>query len=305
MKKRGCSFLGNEQGSIIVLFACSMVLILGMLGLVIDMGFVYKEKSDLKKAATTAALSGAQELTNGDAVRVENVVNTILASYQEETSLHENGLKIELDQEVRVTLIKEVPFVFAKIFGFDSITVEESAAARLFPIGGMRGVAPLGIDESVLINYGDIVPLKVGPGDSEEGNFGILALEGPGAKTYEETLKYGFDHLLSVGDSVSVQTGNIADKTSEGVNYRLSQCPNPDGNTNIRECARIVPVAVYRFDETDNKKVVVTGFAFFYIEPPDPNDTSVIRGKFIKRVDTGTYTDDSQNRGAYMSRLVE
>jgi Flp pilus assembly protein TadG len=295
----------SEEGNVMILFALSMVLLLGMVGAVVDIGFVFKGKSDLKKAATTAALSGAQELTNGDPVRVQNVVDTVLASYNETSSLQ--SLQTTMDQSVRVTLKKQIPLGFAKIFGFKSMTIQQSATAKLDPIGALFGATPLGIDESIPITYGQQVSLKVAAGDSSTGNFGILALAGPGAKTYGETLKYGYDQNLTVGDIVPTQTGNIAGATQDGVNYRISQCPNPSGDTTIRECSRILPVVVYKPYGSTTKltQIIVTGFAYFYLQQPmSSNDTAII-GTFIKRVDVGTYKGGSVNKGAYMSRLVE
>lgn len=306
IKKGTISLLRSEKGNIIVLFAFSMVLIFGMVGLVVDIGMVYKEKSDLKKIATTAALSGAQELPNGDPARVQNVVGTILSSYQEQSSLQNIG--IDMDQQVQVSLKKVVPLLFAKILGFDSMTVQESATARLYPISELLGVIPLGIDESTTITYGQTVSLKVGAGDSSTGNFGILALAGPGARTYEETLKYGYDKTVSVGDVVPTQTGNIAGATQDSVNYRINACPNPSGDITVRDCARILPVIVYKPNSSNGQtidSITVTGFAFFYLlDPMGSTDTS-INGEFIERVDIGTYEAGSLNRGAYMARLVE
>lgn len=301
LKKNTAKLIGEEQGNIMVLFAFSMVLLLGVAGLVVDIGFVYKEKSDLKKMASTAALSGAQELTNTDPGRVQNVVDTVLSTYQEQSSLE--YIQIDMNEQVKVTLQKEVPMKFAKIFGFDSMTVQENAAAKLFPIHGLYGATPLGVPESTPLTYGKSVSLKVGAGDATTGNFGILALEGKGASTYEETLKYGSKQMLSVGDIVGVQTGNIAGSTQNGVNYRLNQCPNPSEDITVRECARILTVVVYK--PYSKNQIIVTGFAFFYLQQPmQTNDTSII-GTFIKRVDTGTFGTGNLDRGAYMSRLVE
>jgi hypothetical protein len=305
LRKRRQWLIISEQGNIMVLFAVSIMLIFGMIGFVVDIGMVYKEKSDLKKVATTSVLSGAQELTNGDPARVQNVVNTVLSSYQEQSSLQ--NVQIDINQQVQVSLKKAVPLPFAKVIGFNSMTVQERATAKIFPIGGLLGATPLGVDESIPLTYGQQVSLKVAAGDSSTGVFGILALAGPGARTYGDTLKYGFDQPLSVGDIVPTQTGNIAGATQEGVNYRINQCPNPSGDTTVRECARILPVVVYKPYGTSTKldQIIVTGFAFFYLQQPMSSSDTAIIGTFIKRVDIGTYGAGSVDRGAYMSRLVE
>lgn len=306
MREKVHRLMRGEQGNVMVLFAVSLVFLIGMIGLVVDIGFVYKAKSDLKKVATTAALSGAQELTNGDPSRVQSVVNTVVASNQEQGSLE--NTQINLNQQVRVTLKKQVPLAFAKIFGYQSMTVEQSATARIDPIGALNGAIPLGIDESTPVVYGQTVSLKVGAGDSVSGNFGVLALAGLGARTYEETLKYGFNQTLSVGDVVPTQTGNIAGSTQDGVNFRIDQCPNTSGDTTVRDCARILPIVVYEpYQSSTNQlqSIKVTGFAFFYLQQPmSQNDTAIV-GTFIKRVDTGTYSGGSVNKGAFMARLTE
>ena len=65
--------------------------------------------------------------------------------------------------------------------------------------------------------FGEQYTLKVGAGDTDilneevsPGWFGALALEGPGAKLYEDNLTYGFNGELKIGDILDVQTGNIS-----------------------------------------------------------------------------------------------
>lgn len=293
--------LNHEHGNISILFAFSIVLLLGAVGLVVDVGSVFKEKSDLKKMASTAALSGAQELTNGDPNRVKNVVNTILSSYQAAPNL--DDLQINLNQQVRVTLRKSVPMVFIKLFGIQEMSVKQSATANLNALSGLaNGATPLGVPDTLELTYGQPVKLKLGAGDSTTGNFGILALEGKGASTYEETLKYGSKIPFSVGDIVGIETGNIEGPTERAVNYRIAQCPNPSADTTVRNCARILPVIVYH--TLNDRQIKVVGFAYFYLQPM--SDKGEIVGTFIKRVVTGTYGGiGTVDRGVYMTRLTE
>lgn len=298
------SFLKDEQGNVMVIVAAAMAALIGMLGLVIDLGRVYVEKSDLKKEATTAVLSASQELTNSED-RVNDVISKILDSYSASDELE--GKQIDMDKKVTVQLKRYVPYSFMSIFGMDGITVHAEASAVIQPIGTESGVVPLGVDQSVNLIYGQTYTLKVGAGDETIGNFGILALDGPGAKTYGETLKYGFDQPLSVGDVVNTQTGDMSGPTSDGVSYRMANCPYPDGETYHRDCDRIMPIVVYTPNSYSNNKltsVKITGFAFFYLMQPG-SDPDVVNGMFIKRVGVGTYGSESLDRGAYTVRLVE
>jgi hypothetical protein len=298
------SFLKDEQGNVMVIVAVGMVALIGMVGLVIDLGRVYVEKSDLKKEATTAVLSASQELTNTE-TRVNDVLGKIISSYDDPGEIE--STQIEMNKQVSVTLKKYVPYTFMSIFGLDGTTLHVDASAKIAPVGTQTGAVPLGIDDSINLVFGQTYTLKVGPGDSTYGNFGILALDGPGAKSYYETLKSGYDEPLTVGDVIDTQTGDISGYTREGVNYRIANCPYPEGDTFERNCSRIMPIIVYTPNTYNNNQMTsikITGFAYFYLLAPG-DDSDVIKGMFIKRVGNGTYGSEGLDKGAYTARLVE
>ncbi|WP_067728950.1 TadE/TadG family type IV pilus assembly protein [Oceanobacillus damuensis] len=296
----------NEDGNAIILIALAMGAIISMVGLVIDGGNIYVSKSHLQKTANAAALSGAQEIVNSEA-NVNEVVSKILESHDETDSLSQ--VNIETDSQLHVELAKDVPLFFATLFGIDTVPIKADAKAGLNPMGEAKGAVPLGIDESVNLVFGQIYELKVDDGDSVIGNFGVLALDGPGAKTYGETLINGFDEPLKVGDIVNTQTGNIAGPTRDGINYRISNCPYPDGDYEGRDCTRVMLVVVYKpHEKTTNqmKSVEITGFAYFYINQPMSNNDDSVKGIFIKRTGTGITGENSpSDRGAYAIKLVE
>lgn len=294
----------RESGNAIVLVAIAMGGMLTLAGLVIDGGHLFMSKSHLQKTANAAALSGAQEILN-DQVSIDSVLTQVLESHGEVESLLQST--VENNQVLHVELEKDVPLFFSSLFGMGHVLVNVDAKAGLHPMGEAKGVVPLGIDESVTLNYGETYQLKVDSGDSTYGNFGVLALEGPGAKSYEESLTYGFDEKLKVGDIIHTQTGNIAGPTRNGVDYRITNCP--EGGINQRECSRIMLVIVYKpYSESSNqlKSVEITGFAYFYITEPMAKNDDSIRGIFIKRAGAGTVGEEyTPDRGAYAIRLIE
>jgi hypothetical protein len=305
--KRLRSLIKEEQGTVMVMVAASMVALIGLSGIVTDMGMIYFEKSNLKKEATTAVLSAAQELANynpstlaQDEQRVKDVVATTLSSYNDGSQLED--LQIEMNNKVTVRLGKNVPYSFSRLFGLTGKLVEEEATATIEPVGKVGGVVPLGIDESTPISYGQVTTLKVGAGDSTTGNFGIFALEGNGASVYLTTLENGTVSPISVGDTFNIKSGNVSGDTSKGVQYRINESPYPEGETFHRDDPRILPVIVYK--PLPSKQIEVEGFAYFYLMTPG-TDTSVINGMFIKRVASGSYGPGSVDRGAYIAKLVE
>ncbi|MFC3041554.1 pilus assembly protein TadG-related protein [Virgibacillus xinjiangensis] len=293
----------REDGSVIVLVAVAMAAMLMMVGLVIDGGNLYVSKSHLQKTANAAALSGAQEVVN-DRAAVETVVDDILASHEEQASLSEPPIISET--EIQVNLKKDVPLFFASLFGVESLPIQVEAKAGLNPIGEAKGAVPLGIHEQVELVYGDAYELKVDAGDSQNGHFGILALQGPGAKNYEETLKYGFDEALKVGDVVNTQTGNIAGPTRDGVNHRINNSPNDIEGYIPRDSDRIMLVLVYNTDGVSQGSVRITGFAYFYLEEQMGKNDDSIRGKFIEYAGSGMAGDSNPpDYGAYAIKLEE
>ncbi|MFD1707622.1 pilus assembly protein TadG-related protein [Siminovitchia sediminis] len=300
------SLIKKETGNAAVLMTAAMAGLLLMTGLVIDGGNLYRIKSHLQKTANAAALSGAQEIP-ADAAVVQSIVQEVLEAHQETESLQQSI--VENGKTLSVQLEKEVPLFFASLFGVKSIPVAASAKAGIAPIASAEGAVPLGIDDRVPLVYGEKYQLKVDAGDSVSGNFGVLALAGPGAKSYSETLKYGFDEELAVGDIVKTETGNIAGPTSEGVNLRIRQCPAVDIENIDRDCSRVMLVLVYQpYEKSTNqlKSVKITGFAYFYITDPMGKNDSSIQGIFIKK--TGRGTADPENtldRGAFAVRLMK
>lgn len=297
--------LHKEDGNAFVLIALSFALMLAVLGLVVDGGHLYMTKSHLQKTANAAALSGAQEIPNSQAA-VDRVVGEILDSHGEKESLLLSA--IENGQQLQIQMEKKVPLFFASLFGFEYITVQVDAKAGLTPLGEASGAVPLGVDDSVELKYGEQYSLKVDAGDSTSGNFGVLALDGPGAKSYGDSLTYGFDEKLKVGDIVNTQTGNIAGTTRTGINYRIDNCPYPSGDFQQRDCPRIMLVLVYKpYTQTTNQltSVQITGFAYFYVTDRMSSTDDSIKGIFIKRAGPGMAGSAMPpDRGAYAIKLI-
>lgn len=52
----------NQKGAVAIIVALSLVAMIGVLGLVLDLGHLYVAKTELQNAADAAALSGAKQL---------------------------------------------------------------------------------------------------------------------------------------------------------------------------------------------------------------------------------------------------
>jgi hypothetical protein len=319
----------EENGNILVMFAFYFLIFIGISGLVIDVGILYKTKSELRKTANTSVLSGGQELLNsGSAVLlgpqellnseslVAPIVQEILKADGEEGSLKRIVIKPNGENKLKVTLEKRVPLHFMKLFGMNEFTVEASASGILVPmVAGLRAV-PLGIDSSIdLKNDGTEYQLKVGAGDSTIGNFGVLQLSGKGSTDYQSDLKYGFNEVIKAanadgtgGDVLPTKTGNMDGNTRDAINYRISSSPYPEGPPYYSDDPRIILIMKYEPIYGAGKQLTsvrVVGFAFFYILKPMSQHDTTITGKFIESVGGGVGDENAADTGAYVVKLVE
>ncbi|WP_047983908.1 pilus assembly protein TadG-related protein [Ornithinibacillus californiensis] len=291
----------RENGNVLLLASVALMGLLAIAGLVIDGSKLYMTKAELQKIANAAALSGAQELTVENESVVRMIVDEVIAKHDTEATLE--NVEIVMNDYVKVSLKDQVSLTFSTILGIDYVDITADAKASLGVMGRAFGAAPLGISDSLELIYGEKYYLKVGSGDSEYGNFGILALEGPGASTYEDTFRNGYSEELKVGDIINTESGNVVGKTSLVVQEKINSCSDPTE----RDCERIILVPVYRPYENDSnkiKQVQITGFAYFYIEDP-MDERGTVPGVFIRRTGTGFTETGAVDRGAYSIRLTE
>jgi len=297
----------EEDGVAVVWFSLVFIVVVFIAGLAIDGGRLFETKAELRKVADAAVLSGAQELEISD-VSVANIVTQILTAHNEQSSLKELLIRPANENKITVTLEKTVPLYFMKIFSFDSTPISVKSSAAIYPITQTYGAVPFGISKDTPLEFMKEYQLKADSGGSLTGNFGILALAGPGGKLYEDTLKYGYDEELKAGDIVNTETGNIEQKTINGVNYRIDTSPYTTGDITHRDDPRIITILVYEpYEITTNqvKSVKICGFATFYLEQPMSSHDSTVSGFFIKKVGKGIGDINALDKGSYAIKLVE
>ena len=299
--------LKKEEGNVTILISIAMVVLLGMTGLVIDGGTMYMSKAELQKTANAAALSGVHEILNGKTA-VDQVVEEVLDFHGEKESLA--STEIENGNTVRVLLDKEVPLAFSRLFGRDAVMVQVGAAAEYGQTGSATGAVPLGIDERFELEYYRDYELKTDTEGVDTGWFGILALDGPGAATYYQNFRYGYQEELKVGDIIDTETGNVAGKTRSAVNERISNCSETFEEAIKHMCSRVILVPTYlpigEYEEGQQiKQVEITGFAYFYLSEPVRNNDTSVHGMFIKKTGPGFIDETATSRGAYSIRLTE
>src|SRR5712691_5231318 len=130
-----------ERGSIIIMTAIFMLLLLLMVGLGIDVSRIYMVRAELQNAADAAALSAARELNSGtggidDAVaRANGIVNT-RANGQRVVSMATVEFAINLDGPYMGASAAKAPANVSKI-RFVKVTTQSTSTKILFALNAL------------------------------------------------------------------------------------------------------------------------------------------------------------------------
>jgi hypothetical protein len=298
-------FLKNEEGAVMILVAIGMTVFIALLALVLDMGSAYLEKNRMQKIADAGALAGAQELPSNYQKAMEEVKKAIQYN-------GEDPAFFQIQTNPQYTIIEVIgkkvgTFYFAGALGVEDPIIQAKARVELSPLTSGLGAIPLGIQPSTNLSFGSLQTLKVS--DSASGNFGAIALTGPGAKDYETDLKTGYGFVLTVNDVLDTQTGQLAGPTKRAVEERISLCPNATYTNYPSNCSRVVLVPVFEAVQTDNnqiKQVKIVGFASFFLEAVSSTSTGAeVTGRFIQATSLGSTSSGQTNYGTYSFKLTQ
>jgi Flp pilus assembly protein TadG len=125
----------RQQGAVAIIVGLSLFILIGLLGLVLDLGHLYIAKTGLQNAADAAALSGAKEL-NGTAPGITAAVNKAI------TTAGQN--KFDFTQPVVIDIgdirVGDTP---TNMVAASSVTTDALAAGKTFlevmiPSGNLR-----------------------------------------------------------------------------------------------------------------------------------------------------------------------
>jgi hypothetical protein len=207
----------NEKGVVMIFVVVAMVAIIGMAALAIDFGNAAVRKSRLQNACDSAALAGAQALTDTheagliakDIFRKNIQENMNNASITDPTISFAEG-----DRKIIVEAHEDFDTYFAGIFGMNKMAVNTDAAAVRGPVAGISGLRPFGIDVETWNNYEPLtswgaldITLELGPGTGTSGNYNLITLDSTGAAEVEDNIRFGCEEKYSIDDIINTATG--------------------------------------------------------------------------------------------------
>jgi hypothetical protein len=277
------------RGQVLIVFSLALPVLIASLALGADVAALYFNWVQLQKAADAAALAGANYLP-GDPAQAQTVaksnaaVNGIAAGEIVSTQVAPDDLSIT------ITLRRNVVEQFARMVGIQNANVSTAATAGLQPNPGWaRGVMPVGLpcsNGNCTYTAGKHYTLKEGPtngnwGQLGPGNWGALALGGNGSDVYRKNIELGYIGQLSVGQMISVETGNIVGPTSQGFTDRInlgnSIFPGANPVNPSQYDPRVVVIPMIDFTKAKGKSttVPIINFALMFVDSVNGNSANI------------------------------
>jgi hypothetical protein len=202
------------------------------------------------------------------------------------------------------------PLLLGKLLQIDDPTIAAAATAEVTATTTKRGPRPFGIPDTDLvlgkcINTEREYVIKAGPGRGSNGNFQALALDGPGANDYVDSILNGARRSVAVGDVLETKPGNMAGPTVETINRLIAGDQTrydaaAKAPEKTRRVVTIPLIAARSFAAARGRSEVrVTGIAHFYITYTTKKGE--VHGRFI-----GAATDKvAEGSSRYAVRLVD
>lgn len=303
--------ISSEEGSVAIIVALCMVVLLGMTALVTDVGLIYLDGTRLKAATDAAALAGAQELPYDPGKAVSTAVYYAGINGVEPgnvTATVETGNK-----NLTVKATSKVNLVFARFLGFESRQVSATSVAEVGSIKSISGVMPLAVTERPPEDpylFGQEYEIKT---DGTSGWFGFAALGGTGNKVLEGNLESGYSEPLKVGQTIETESGNKADSTTL-LRAKIAQDPHYPKCTSdnyTAPCPRVITIMVITDPlKTGRSDADIVGFASFlltdaYEESSGANSVKVVKGFFLREVASGEIDSTKDGYGLTGVKLLQ
>lgn len=269
-KKTKGRFFASEKGSVMILVALMMTVLLGFGALAIDVGDLYFTRRQMVTAADAGALAGARELAVGNGSNAVNVARDIA---------EKNGAELTDEVEViddweyngeAVTVMRVVAGqtrqnVFARVLS--SSLGETDVMAESVAIYGH----PIGIGELFPIYYegSDGMDLPEGEQelvtDKDTGNWGILAVTlNPGANEMRDAFEGDYEGMFMLDETYFTEPGQMGEPRVQGIEARMIKAVEENDEKIMRGYIPIVEEFIGN-DPQGRTEVNIIGFAPFKI----------------------------------------
>ena len=281
MFRRSRSWRLFSKGQGILLIVAATPAIVGAMSLVFDIGNLYFNRIEMQTATDSAVLAGGEYLPS-----YPSQAETVAAHYATLNGIKQSeivSVQVSSDnREVILTARRQLICLFCAVLGASTANAQTSAApasngtgvtatstSGIVPIRSARGVVPIGVDYRTQLSFGQQVQLK--EGQVGAGNWGPLALGGDtGASAYSNNVQNGYGGVITAGDWLLTEPGNVVGPTQQAVNARLASAQNsyPSGTFQEHQLGdpRVMVVPLVDWSNINGRsQVPLKGFAVLWM----------------------------------------
>ena len=266
-----------------------MVSLLGVSGLVLDLGNGYVQRRAVQNEADAAALAAADAIPNGGYTAAAQSMAAKNGKSGDQVTISYNGT-----DEVTVTVKRTAPTFLLKVFGKSSIPVSATAVARIEGLAAVHGhVSPYAVTEAAYANgtgttlfkesqpgaYGTIdLPTTdntTGGSCSGNTNKGTPSNIGPELSDNLPAGQLVIGGCLSVKSGASQPSANIVNTMPPGnnlMNQDLQSLGSGQYQVIVRSWTdsnglppRLMYIPIVKTLPGGNGNTTITGFAWFYM----------------------------------------
>lgn len=247
---RGTGLVEDESGTMAVLVALLLVVLLSVSALAVDFGHVAWVQGELKKAAEAGALAGARGLWPVDLASAPNrnpdcttgatwALNTATSNKVEGVNLAPEEVTVEVGQwdyaarnfipgssttanGVRVTTIrKNVKMYFAQTFGVSSKDLSASAIAIMDFVAYIGpGAMPVSINK-MYTDPGTVLTIAYGSNNTQNGGWFAVPPDSASSQVMSSYINTGSCPGLSINQTINLSNGQI-DASLKDLSTKLS-----------------------------------------------------------------------------------
>jgi hypothetical protein len=310
----------GSKGQTFVIGAVAAVVLVGAVSLGTDVAVRYFNRVQLQKAADAAALAGANWLPDNpsQATTTANQYaqnNGIKAAEITSTSVTPDDLSLS------ISLQRNVPYYFARVFGLTSANIAVAATAEApyapttvnastpahVPSGGDNnganggtcattcscGLLPIGLDANTVYSDGEALNLQ--QGQLGPGNWDLLALGATGGANLRTNIANGYNSIVTVGDWLTTEPGKKVDPVDQGFQDRLNcaAITDPSGTYSNHSLTdpRVMVLPVVDWEHQNGRsQVLLKAFASVWLDSYSGGQVSV---HFISQVIGNSYGSPS------------
>lgn len=299
-------YIRNGKGSVVIIVAAAMVVMLGFAAMVIDVGAWYSGRVQLSNLADAAALAGAQDLP--DTVAAEGTARAYAAINPPGLAGDVIAVDAQTDH-ITVNATRVAPSYFARVLGINNVTITAHARVNRGVAGSVGNLIPLGYvadpTKPFPLIKGIEYSITIEAGGGTRGNYELLdfpatpvpIVPGPiyaqAGGDFVNYLTNGYGAPISTGSYVWSNTGMKVGQVRPPIEGRIGDVV-------------LVPVIdQVTFDKATGKsKLLIYGFAAFEIT--GYSGSKQVTGKFVNFTTSSAGPGGNpSNYGLSYIRLVE